>query len=247
MLVKNSRGYYTFTSFSRFKNVVHGFSTRKFGDMRFKVSGNEGNREHLLKVLKAGQEYIFPQQVHDNKVARVGKQESKKIIPGVDGLISSDENVTLMAVVADCVPILFYDPAKTVIGVAHAGWKGTVAGISKNLIKSMVKEFNSDPQNIIVGLGPCIEFCHYEVDQDRVNLISEAGLEDMILKNTSGKAFFDIKQANVKQLLGVGVLKDNIDVSVKMCTYERNEFYSWRREKPNVSGHIAGIFELKNG
>lgn len=246
MLVKSSDGIYTLTGFSNFKNLVHGFSTKDFGDVRFKIAGTKKNREKLAKVLNIESEFVGVEQKHGNKVIKVDESDLGKIIAGADGLVTNKTGVNLMIRVADCLPILVYDPERQVVGAAHAGWRGTVAGVAKNLIKKFEDDFQSRPEKLLVGIGPCIEFCHYDVSKDRVSKIKAAGLKDALLTSISGKIFFDLKKANIDQLLSTGVLKENIDVTVKNCTFETPDFYSWRREKPNLSGNFAAVIGLKN-
>ena len=245
MLVKNNSGYYTFTSFSKLKDLVHGFSTRKFGDMRFKVAGNEKNRENFFKVLGVKNEVVVGEQVHGNKIAKVNENNLGNVVMGVDGFITAKPNVNLIILSADCLPVFVYDPKKRCVGIAHAGWNGTVAGIAKNLIRKFEDEFDSSPKDLLVGLGPCIEFCHYDVVEDRIKEIRKAGLEKALFKSVSGKVSFSLKEANLQHLLSTGILRNNIDASQKVCTYEDTDMYSWRREKPNLSGNFAAIIGLK--
>ena len=246
MLRKTNKGFYTLTTLSNFKNLVHGFSTKDFGDVRFKIAGTKKNREKLTKVLNIESEFVGVAQKHGNKVMRVDERDLGKIIAGADGLVTNKPGVDLMIRVADCLPILVYDPKNQIVGAAHAGWRGTVAGVAKNLIKKFVNDVKSDPGKLLVGFGPCIEFCHYDVTQERASKIKKAGLGESLLTSITGKIFFDLKRANKGQLLSEGILSKNIDASIKSCTFENTDFYSWRREKPDLSGNFAAVIGLKN-
>jgi len=251
MLIKNNKGIYILSALSNFENLVHGFSTVEFGNMKVGKEGEkrkvEGNRKSFFKKLGIGEtSVVTAEQIHGGKIALVSKKNSEEKIAGVDGLVTSDKGLFLMVFVADCLPILAFDPGRQIIGIAHAGWRGTVAKVAENLIRTFVK-MGSQPNQIIVGFGPAIEFCHYEVGEDRASEIIGAGLESALLKSVSGKTFFDLKAANLKQLMSVGILKSNIDMSLKVCTYENFDFYSWRREKPNLSGNFAAVIGLPAG
>jgi YfiH family protein len=102
-----------------------------------------------------------------------------------------------MVLQADCVPILFYDPNKKVIGIAHAGWKGTVSKIARNTVNAMNKNYNSKPKDIIAGIGPAIGPCCYEVKLDVVKKVEKSldnGKEIIIVRD--GKYYLDLWKAN---------------------------------------------------
>src|SRR4030066_989183 len=181
MLRKTNKGFYTLATLSNFKNLVHGFSTKDLGDVRFKIADTKKNRERLARVLKIESEFVGVAQKHGNKVIRADKRDLGKIIAGADGLVTNKPGVNLMIRVADCLPILVYDPKNQVVGAVHAGWRGTVGGGAKNLIKKFVNYFKSDPGKLLVGFGPCIEFCHYSVTTDRASKIKKAGLGESLL------------------------------------------------------------------
>jgi YfiH family protein len=214
--------------------------------MRFTIPGNEKHRRNLAEILEISGDFVAAEQVHKNKIAVVGVKDLGTTVPEVDGLVTTEPGVNLIIRVADCLPILAFDPTRNTVGIAHAGWGGTLVKIAGNLIKTFIK-LGSKSTDIIVGFGPAIEFCHYEVSKERVAKITRAGLESALLKSVSGKTFFDLKAANLKQLMSVGILKSNIDMSLKSCTYENLDFYSWRREKPNLSGNFAAVIGLPAG
>ena len=245
MLIKNDKGFYVLSAFSKYENLVHGFSTKGLGDMRFNIPGNEKHRSKFAKALGVSKYFVAAEQVHKNKIAEVGVKDPGIMVSGVDGLVTTKPGVSLLIRVADCLPILAFDPNKQIVGIAHAGWWGTVAKVAEDLIRTFVK-MGSQPNQIIAGFGPAIEVCHYEVSEGRVAKVVAAGLENALLKSVSGKTFFDLKLANLNQLVSVGILKNNIDMSLKVCTYENPDFYSWRREKPNLSGNFAAVIGLKD-
>jgi YfiH family protein len=147
--------------------------------------------------------------------------------------------------VADCLPILAHDPKKQIVGLAHAGWRGTLAGISKNLVQEFIS-LGSEPRTILIGFGPCIEPCHYEIQEDVAAKFKEKDMSKCLIYASSGKIYLDLRQANKEQLIGLGVSERNIDMNPGFCTFESQDFYSWRREKPNLSGEMACVIGLKD-
>jgi len=251
MLRKNKNGVYTLTRLTPFKNLVCAFSTRDFGNMKPSSKGQvteiEKNRRNFLKTLGLkNPNVVTAQQIHSNQVVLVGKNDSGKNVTGADGLITGEKGLFLMVFVADCLPILAYDSRKEIVGIAHAGWQGTSEKIAENLVWAFQK-LGSKPNDILVGIGPGIEFCHYEVRNEVVDKFTTAGFGKMVLRSLSGKTHIDLKQAVVDQLVGAGVPKASIDVSLKMCTYENPDFYSYRREKEKLSGEIAAVIGLLAG
>ena len=141
-------------------HLVHGYSSRSFGDMQ-----NSEMRARFAESLGLDSTPLKkPKQVHGNKVAFVHEIDTDSIVADVDGLVSNGRQ--LCVITADCVPMLAVDPKIRVIGAAHAGWKGTIGGIAKNLIDMMVEK-GADTKRIRVSIGPYIGFGCYNVSFDR--------------------------------------------------------------------------------
>ena len=98
-----------------------------------------------------------------------------------DGLITNKKNLALATTNADCILLLFFDPIKKVIANTHSGWKGTLQRISIKTVQKMIKEFDSNPQDIICCICPSIRKCHFEVDKD--------------VKDMFEKEFYDLQNA----------------------------------------------------
>ncbi len=110
-------------------------------------------------------------QVHEAQVARVGKEYRgngilhPNVFTGMDGLITDEPGVVLAVFMADCVPILFVDPAHRAVGACHSGWRGTVKRICRETVKSMEASFGSRREELIACIGPSICQDCYEVDE----------------------------------------------------------------------------------
>jgi len=250
MLVRNDKGIYSLSSFNNFKNLVCGFSTVGFGNMKpagaSQKTETDKNRSNFFRALSlTDPDFVTAQQIHGNRIAVLNRNNKEKEIKGVDGLVTKERNLFLLVFVADCLPILAFDPDKKIVGIAHAGWRGTLGKIAVNLITTLTR-LGSNAEDILVGFGPAIEFCHYEVGADVAAKFNRAGLGKSVLRSISGKIYLDLKQANVEQLTNVGISKGNIDITPKACTYESADFYSYRQEKPNLSGEIACLIGLRN-
>lgn len=230
------------------KEIIHGFSTKKFGDMRIKKILEENNNlDKFLKVLNLKKSnLIMMEQVHGSKIKEVGKKEVGSVIKGVDGLVTDQIGVVLGVKVADCLPVLFYDYQKKVIGVVHAGWKGILAEIGQAMVKKM-RSIGSQPENIFVGIGPHIGGCCYIIEDERAKrFVKKFGnLPKMIIKDNQG-IHLDLTVPLKVQLIKAGILKQNIDSPLICTSCKNDEFYSYRKDNNKTYGEILGVISLAN-
>lgn len=211
------------------------------------------NRKSLAKQMGLQpNSYVFASQVHDNKVAVVkdedrgkGAFERSNYLCDIDAMVTNRKGICLVTQAADCVPILFYDPIKNAIGVAHAGWKGTVTKIPTEVVTSMVAEFGSNPSNIIVGIGPSIGACCYEVGHEVVEMVEKVfpSATDLIIDNPKfSKPVFDLWKANKHSLIEAGIKPENIEIA-SFCTKCHNNFFFSARA--GDKGRFGGFIMLR--
>ncbi len=246
----------------RFSDVSHFVSTRRggvscgdFDSLNLSYSVNDDadsvKKNRLLLADSMGlnaDRLLFPKQVHGDKVFLVNSKtdfaHSSELLYGVDAMITKDPGVCLCIKAADCVPILFYDPEHRAIGVAHAGWRGTVARIAVKTIKAMKEHFGTSYSDVLIGIGPSIGPKHYEVGEELITDVKKtfSFSAEIITTNAEGKFCFDLWKANMLQLFKQGVPKDNIQVA-GLCTWENyNDFYSHRRSGGKTGRFATGIF-----
>lgn len=249
MLKKMEKGFYVLEKFSRFPELIHGFSTRDFGNMKFGFGDNEAvikNREKFAQAIGFDPERIVEaEQVHGAKTAIVGKSDFGKAIEGVDGLLASDKGVFLLIKTADCVPILFYDPVQKVIGAAHAGWKGTLARIGSKMVKLMQTQFDCEPKDVLAGLGPSIGGCCYSVPRERALGFQRFG--EGTVWEKEGKWHLDLRKAVYNDLIQAGLLPSNIEVSNLCTSCQSKDFFSFRKEGENLVGEMAAVVGMTEG
>lgn len=171
----------------RFPSIIAGITTRRGGvseapytsfNCGLHVGDAEGsviqNRKKLTQLIDMPFESLTcANQVHGSRLYHVQKEERGRgrsscadALDGVDALYTTDEDTLLVAYYADCVPLLFLDPVKRVIGVAHAGWKGTRLAIGQKLIAEWRQKFWSQADDLFVAVGPAIGACCYEVSEE---------------------------------------------------------------------------------
>jgi polyphenol oxidase len=181
-------------------------------------------------------------QVHGAKVAIVnasmmgaGRDSLETALQGYDGLVTNLSGVLLTSFYADCVPLYFVDVKKQVIGLAHAGWKGTVANIVGEMIRVMTSEFGSSLEDIHAAIGPSIGSCCYEVDDVVINGINNV-LNQVVYP--LGKAHVDLKEINRQIMIRTGILANQIEVS-NHCTSCRTDLYFSYRAEQGRTGRMA--------
>ena len=249
--------YYRFDSLARHQEIVHGVFTRLGGvsqppyaslntghTVGDDLAAVEANHERLCQALGIARSAIATaRQVHGNRVALVGPEDRGRIIQATDALLTDVPGVALMLRFADCVPLLFYDPAHHAIGLAHAGWRGTVEGLARNTALAMAEAFGSRPQDLVVGLGPSIGPCCYAVGEEVARAVraSLPGGDRLLRSWDDGTLHFDLWAANRWGLAELGI--GRIEVA-GLCTACRvDEFFSHRAERGRTGrfGVVIGI------
>jgi YfiH family protein len=172
-------------------------------------------------------------QVHYDEVKVVNENDLYEC----DGLVTNRVDTPLMVMVADCIPILFFDKSRGVIGVAHAGRNGTYLDIASNVVKKMIDEFGCGVENIEVELGASIQKCCYEVSNELAIIASKNFGEDVV----DGR-FVDLQLINKKQLIKSGILEENISISDICTKCSGKNYFSYRIDKN--CGRFAGIIWL---
>ena len=204
------------------------------------------NRSMLAKATGINEgKFLYCSQVHSGDVKIIDSESVingvLKAIPQTDASVTSIPGICLMVMVADCVPVLLYDPIKRVSAVIHAGWRGTVHQITSNTIRNMVGHFGCDPADILAGIGPSIGPCCYEVGEDVREFVTQSfGTTEgyLIQKNHSSKPHFDLWYANHKQLTDHGVKPDNIETS-ELCTRCHSDIFFSSRASGGITGRFA--------
>lgn len=167
---------------------------------------------------------------------------------GFDGMVTSDKSFLLCTVEADCVPVFIVDPVHEVIGNVHSGWRGTVGQISGNAVKLMQERFGTEPEAVIVGIGPCIcEKC-YEVSEDLLppfaEVYSAEDMQSLFKPKANGKYILNLRQAIKLTLMKLGVKEENIFLS-KYCTYHDDLFDSYRLNGGKKLRMLSGLMLKK--
>lgn len=216
-----------FEEFKRYP-IVYGVATR-----------DKSRSDFLKEIGTVNSRLVYLEQIHRAKVIKVDSKTDLSVpLQECDGAITNLRDIALIVLTADCLPIFLYDPVKGAVGIAHAGWRGTSEGIAKNVVNAMKSNFKTDASCIIVGLGPAIRQCCYEVKSE-----FQGWFPNSVAKRAH-KFYFDLVGENVEQLLDVGVSSKNI-FDCEICTSCSNDkYYSYRKEGEKA-GRVASVIMLK--
>lgn len=200
-----------------------------------KVSANR-RRFFIKRGIPIGL-LVTPLQTHSSRVFNYGADRTEGVIISADGLISKLRNVVLTVSVADCFPVYFFDPKTATVGLAHCGWRG----IEKKLPAKVASRITANQSDLLVGIGPGIQSCHFEVQSDLLEKFSD--YPEAILKR-GHKSFIDLSKIIRSQLLALGLKPENIE-NFGECTYcQKDKYFSFRRDKPVVTRTVVAYIGL---
>jgi YfiH family protein len=226
----------------------HGFTTLAAGDLSDAALDSEAGRENLRRLgAEMGfdpADAITAQQVHGSTVAVVHLCDNcgpGNRIPHTDGLIT-EEPWPLLIRVADCFPVIVYEPEAKLVAMVHCGWRGTVAGVLPRALARLIRESGGRLSELRAGIGPGICGDCYEVGEEVVQAAFGAGLGSHVCADADGaRRRFDIAAALTQQLLDAGVRVDHIE-RIARCTFEDPGLPSYRRDHTGV--RVAAVAVL---
>ena len=240
-------------------DVIQGIFTRQGGISphpweSLNVGGGSGDtREHIIEnrrrmfdsVGREVESLFDVWQVHSTKVVcSDSPRPLDKAQERADAILTDNERVTLFMRFADCVPIFIHDPVRSVVGIVHAGWMGTVNKIAAKVLHTMKELYHSVPNDLLVGIGPSIGAHHYEIGDDVILKVRRAFGNDAseMLSYDDGKTTMDLWKANSFILSEAGV--KYIQVAGICTACHVNDWYSHRAEN-GKTGRFGAILALK--
>lgn len=261
----NGVWYGTFPAFTA-AGFVHGVSTRLGGQsaepfLSLNLGLHTGDRREA--VIQNRQRFaaavginfsniVTAQQIHGNEIAVIdrnqaglGKENYQESIAGVDSLITNCSQVPLMLFFADCVPILIADPVRGVVGISHAGWKGTVMKIALRTVKKMSEHFQTSPHDCLAAIGPSIGSCCYDVGEQVSHQFQTnfSQWKSFLMPQENNQWKLNLWEANRHQLIEAGVPPQKIFQSNVCTACNTSLFFSYRKEK-GLTGRIGAVLQL---
>jgi len=209
--------------------LVHGFEQR-LGLAR--GEDREESRRRVAHALAARGRLLLLKQVHGAAVT-VAPWDGT---PEADAAVAVGPRLLLGVETADCLPILIVDPRRRAVAVAHAGWRGTAAGVTTRAVEALVAA-GSQPGDLLAALGPSIGPCCYEVGEELREAFGPSGAA-FFRPGPRGRPHLDLRAANLEQLVAAGLPARQID-HVRDCTACRADLYhSYRRDGPGAGRMI---------
>ena len=184
---------------------------------------------------------VSPLLAHGTNVKVADEHDRGKAIPDTDALVTNKSNVFLTVTVADCLPIYIYDPEHNAIALTHAGWRGMAGNIIKNTVETLKKTYDSSVSSLVIAIGPHIGGCHYEVGNDVARQFDQYR---GTIRTNDGRKFLDLGSVAIHQFSSLGVDPRQISAD-GVCTYEADNFFSYRRDKPGVAEVMLAVFGMK--
>ncbi|XP_072440745.1 purine nucleoside phosphorylase LACC1 [Chiloscyllium punctatum] len=219
------------------------FSSRKRRDPKAVVT--ENIRRLSIRAGFNPQTFCLAKVSHGNGVWSLGKPEPENY----DAIVTNRKGVTLAAPGADCIPLLFADPVQHVCGVAHAGWKGTLAGVAMATVTTMTTEFGCQVKDILVAMGPCVGPCCFTLHQEAAQEFMK--IEPSCVKMAdSPRPSVDLRRTTRVLLECGGILSENISDdstssrygAVSVCTVcHPDAFFSHIRDGSNFGTQVGFI------
>lgn len=259
--------YLTYNSLSEINFINHAFSTRLGGvsageftsmNMAFNRGDNpESVTENYKRICKsAGFDFdsLTASAQDHNTFVRAVTSENKGVgiykprdLQSVDALITNEKGVTLVTYYADCTPLFFVDTKQKAIGLAHAGWRGTVGRIGEKVVNKMTELYGTNPADLVAAIGPAISVCCYEVDKpcaDNFYALSDLDSSRFVFPKENGKYMIDLLETNRQILVAAGVKNENITVS-DVCTNCNSELLWSHRATKGKRGTMSAFMCIK--
>lgn len=220
-----------------------GFTTRHLPLFLKKTDDllDDSTQEKLKALFPMHQKFVFLNQVHGDRVQalEIAPTSDFTQLSETDGVITNIKELSLLVLTADCLPI--YLIARDWIGLVHAGWRGTKAGIAKKALRLIVEKAGCKASEVHILFGPCIGSDHYEVGEEFKQFFKRR-----VLHSHHGKLYFDLTGENKRQLVTSGARLKNID-DHEICTAcESTNFYSFRHAGDKAGRTISFLkkFEI---
>ena len=263
--IKNDVLYLTFPKLEE-AGVIHGFSTRAGGVSTghlasMNLSFNRGDDpanvlENFRRIGEAigfcHEDLVLSDQKHHDRIRIVSSKDKgdgilRPAMSDIDGLVTDQPGIPLGTFYADCVPLMFYDPVKKVIAMAHSGWKGTVLRIGASMVSVMEEQYNCRAADIICAIGPSICKSCYEVSEDVIekfqSVFDKDEMSEIVCEKENGKYLLDLWKANEEILLKAGILREHLDIT-DLCTCCNSHALFSHRGSHGKRGNMGGFMVL---
>ena len=240
-----SEGYYLqFPSFLRFSHLKHVLTTREYP---FNFFEGSDQKKFLEYFGMPDSRLVIPRQIHGSDIAVIDdsfSDESHETLTA-DAVLSLKKGIWIGILVADCAPLLYYDPVQPIVAVVHVGWRGLIQDIHLKVLSFLTQRFSSCTNDIWVGIGPAVGPCCFQVKEEVARQFQNRRAASLYLIQKNHYQYtIDLRGFIFSELIELGILSEHIDL-IPYCTSCRTDlFYSYRREGKST-GRILLAAALK--
>lgn len=226
----------------------------------YTLDDKESIRTNLMSAFQSAEvrprEVFLPHQVHKDRILAIEKrhlgleeEEKAALMEGWDALMTREKDILIGVSTADCIPVILYDPVREACAAVHAGWKGTLAGITRSAVRAMKDTYGCKSGDLLAVIGPGISIGAFEVGDEVWQAFRNAG-HDMekisVLNAASGKHHIDLRMSNYLQINGEGIPSGHIQ-DCGLCTRTLcGDFFS-ARYLGGDSGRILTAVMMTSG
>lgn len=244
-------------AFNAFSTRWGGVSTGQFESLNLSVSRGDApenvreNYRRFTALAGVGiNDCVVTNQVHGSEVKVVDAGNRHEVLSDTpfkaDGLVTCERNLPLICFTADCIPVLMCDAEAGVAAAVHCGWRSSAADILGNAVEIMTG-LGAKPENIFAALGPALGRCCFESDRDvpdALEIYLSGDTEGLFDYRSDGKIMVDLRLANVRRLLQLGLDRRKIDVSEECTVCCHDKYFSHRYTKGN-RGSLGAMIALR--
>lgn len=226
------------------KIYFSGFGTRRLGDGR----NIDNIFQFFRETVQPYKSLVILEQIHSANLFFFDKPitESLKKIDDCDALITNQPEIILAVKTADCVPIIYCDKKNGLIAISHQGWRGSLKRLPQKVINKMIEQ-GADKDSLMISIGPSINQCCYEIDDNRYYQFLEEfnGYSDKIFAVRRGKRYLNLPYLNYLLVRDLGIEKRNIDFFPFCTSCDRQRFFSFRRDHKDYQGEMFSFIIKK--
>jgi len=226
------------------KKYFSGFGTKKLGDGR----NIDNIFQFFRETVQPYKSLIILEQIHSANLFFLDKpvNESLKKIEDCDALITNQPEMILAVRTADCIPIVYCDKKSGLIAISHQGWRGSLKRLQQKVINKMIEK-GADKKSLTVCIGPSINQCCYDIDEDRYYQFLEEfnGYSDKIFVVKRGRRYLNLPYLNYLLVKDLGIENRNIDLFPFCTSCDQERFFSFRRDHKNYQGEMFSFIIKK--
>lgn len=264
---KPDLAYFTYPAFDELPFLLHAFTTRAggvskgcFASLNLCMTRGDDPEDvmenHRIMAAELGYDLnlcVHSHQTHTTNVRRIFRKDGglgitrPQELSDVDGMITNEPGVVLMTFYADCTPLYFVDPVHKAIGLAHAGWRGTIGRIGAKTVEAMQEAFGTKAEDLLFAIGPSICPDCYEISEELAEDFRKAFPEHPeILKPSDQpeKAYLNLWECNRITALESGILPEHISVT-NVCTRCNSHLLYSHRVQGNDRGNLTAILGIR--